>query len=397
MGSDELVGVNDERIILDFNHLPGGRNCMTSSLWKLLNHTGYKISEEMLVGIASGLGFIYWKMKQMTVPFVGGMNGGKFPTILGLAVDRLGGSWDVLKSASMKKAHLQMKEVLHSDQPALVCADIGMLDYLSLGGDDHFGMHTILVYGIDEPENEAYISDRFSTPITIPLSKLQAARGSKYHPFPAVNKMMTVTMPETPTVLSEIIPMAIQENTSFMLEPPIKNMGLKGFLKWQDELGKYTKFLTKPSELVQALTEHYVYIEVGGSGGALFRRMYSDFLSESADIMKDATLRQLSRDYSEISDVWSEIAIHILPEDEPSLAEIRKILWQNNVDLEKDGVNAFDKVGERTKRLQVLYKEAEKEVSRFDEFLPPIQELLKEVHSLEVSAMQSLDTWANAH
>ena len=66
---------------------------MTSSLWKLLNHMGHKISEEMLVGIASGLGFIYWKMKQMPTPFVGGMNGGRFPTILGLAVDRLGGEW----------------------------------------------------------------------------------------------------------------------------------------------------------------------------------------------------------------------------------------------------------------------------------------------------------------
>jgi hypothetical protein len=159
----------NEQIMLDFEHLPGGKNCMTSSLWKLLNHLGHKMSEEMLVGISSGLGFIYWKMKQMSTPFVGGMNGGRFPTILGLAVDRLGGEWKVLKSTSVKRAHIHLRETLEMDQPALVCADLGFLDYLSLGGDDHFGMHTILVYGIDEGKDQAYVSDRFATTITSPL------------------------------------------------------------------------------------------------------------------------------------------------------------------------------------------------------------------------------------
>jgi hypothetical protein len=336
-------------------------------------------------------------MKQMRVPFVGGMNGGRFPTILGLAVERLGGSWEVLKTASTKKAHLQMKDVLQNNQPALVCADIGMLDYLSIGGDDHFGMHTILVYGIDEQRNEANISDRYATPITIPLSKLQAARASKFHPFPAVNKMLTVSMPDTPTPLSEIIPMAIKENTKVMLDPPIKNFGLNGFLKWKKELGKYPSFLTKPSDLVQALTEHFVYIEVGGSGGALFRRMFSDFLSESADILKDSTLRQASKDYAKVSDVWSQIAIALLPEELPSLAEIRKSLWQNNVELERDGVKVFEKVKERTSRIPKLAKKAEKEVSKFKEIVPKVQELILQVHALESAALLELDTWAKDH
>ena len=232
-----LMGVKDERILLDFQHLPGGRNCMTSSLWKLLNHLGVKISEEMLVGIASGLGFIYWKMKQLPVPFVGGMNGGRFPTILGLAIDRLGGEWSVLKSTSAKKAHHHLKDVLLQNHPALVCVDMAYLNYISLGGDegDHFGMHTILVYGIDEQNNEAYVSDRFSTPITMRLSDLQKARASKFHPFPALNKLLTVSMPENLTSLEKIIPMAIHENAKFMLEPPIRNMGLKGILKWKQE------------------------------------------------------------------------------------------------------------------------------------------------------------------
>ncbi|MFW9848903.1 MAG: BtrH N-terminal domain-containing protein [Candidatus Thorarchaeota archaeon] len=397
MTTNELVGVNGERIELNFKHLPGGRNCMTSSLWKLLNHSGHKYSEEMLMGIASGLGFIYWKMKQMRVPFVGGMNGGRFPTILGTAVDRLGGSWDVQKPKSAKRAHLQLKEVLQNDQPALVCADIGMLDYLSIGGDDHFGMHTILVWGIDEEKNEAYISDRYATPITIPLSKLQAARASDYHPFPAVNKMMTVSMPETSTPLSDIIPLAIRENTKVMLEPPIKNIGLSGFLKWSKELAKYPKFLPDPADLVQALTEHYVYIEVGGSGGALFRRMFSDYLNEASKIMKDSVLKKASKDYAKVSDVWSQLAIELLPDEFSSLAEIRKSLWENNVELERDGIKAFKNARERTSQIPKLAKQAQKEVSKFEQIVPRAQELILEIHDLESSALHELDLWARDH
>jgi hypothetical protein len=289
-----------------------------------------------------------------------------------------------------------MKDVLQSNQPALVCTDIGMLDYLSIGGDDHFGMHTILVWGIDELKNEAYISDRYATPITIPLSKLQAARGSKYHPFPALNKMLTVSMPESPTGLSKIIPLAIRENTKVMLEPPIKNIGLSGFLKWKNELAKYPKFLKDPSSLVQALTEHYVYIEVGGSGGALFRRMFSDFLNEASKIMKDAKLKKASNDYAKISDVWSELAVALTPEEFPSLSEIRSNLWENNVALERDGVAAFVKAKERTSRIPKLARNAEKEVSKFDRIVPKAQELIQEIYDLELMAMQDLDSWASS-
>ncbi len=369
---------------------------MTSSLWKMLNHFGLTISEEMLVGIASGLGFIYWNMKQLPVPFVGGMNGGRFPTILGIAVDRLGGQWSVLKSSSVKRAHEQLKGVLRENIPALVCVDIGFLDYLSLGGDDHFGMHTVLVFGIDEARNEAYISDRFSTPITIPLTSLQQARASNFHPFPAVNKLMTVQMPEHLTSLESIIPMAIRENAGFMLNPPISNMGIKGILRWKKELLKYPTIMPHSNLLVQALCEHYVYIEVGGSGGALFRRIYSDFLAESSTIMKDKLLRDASKEYRKISQMWSDLAKMLLSEEYPTLHEIREILWTNNLKLEEQGVDAFQEVQEKTVRLRELYKMAEKDIVHFDKILEPIIPQLGLIHDMELETMQILDTWSKA-
>jgi hypothetical protein len=356
---------------------------------------GHKITEEMLVGIASGLGFIYWKMKQMPTPFVGGMNGGRFPTILGLAVDRLGGEWKVLKSSSVKNAHRHLRATLEMDQPALVCADLGFLDYLSLGGDDHFGMHTILVYGIDEVKDEAHISDRFATPITIPLSRLQKARASEYHPFPAKNKMMQVFMPEETVPLDEIIPFAIRENADFMLNPPISNMGAKGIMRWKKELRKYPKILPDDHTIMQALIEHFVYIEVGGSGGSLFRRMYSQFLKEASKVMKDKELQKVSLLYDDICDDWSITAIQLTPNEMESIARIREIYVQNNHDMEQKGVKALDEVKDRLDEVPSLMERATIEVADFDSIYEKVSSLLDDLYLKETEAAGRLATWAD--
>ncbi|MFW9807909.1 MAG: BtrH N-terminal domain-containing protein [Candidatus Thorarchaeota archaeon] len=383
-----------ERIVLDFEHLSGGKNCMTSSLWKLLHHLGHNISEEMLVGIGSGLGFIYWKMKQMPTPFVGGMNGGRFPTILGLAVDRLGGEWKVLKSSSIKNAHKHLRATLEMDQPALVCADLGFLDYLSLGGDDHFGMHTILVYGIDETKDEAQISDRFATPIIIPLPRLKKARASDYHPFPAKNKLMQVFMPEETIPLNEIIPLAIRENADFMLNPPISNMGAQGIKRWKKELSRYPKILPDNKTIMQALIEHFVYIEVGGSGGSLFRRMYSQFLKEASKVMNDLELQRISLIYDDICDDWSELAIRLTPDEMPSLVRIREIYVKNNHDMEQKGVKVLDDVKERLADIPSLMETATIEVGKFDTIISGTEDLLDELHQKETEAAERLAAWA---
>ena len=385
-----------ERIMLDFEHLPGGKNCMTSSLWKLLHHLGHDITEEMLVGIASGLGFIYWKMKQMPTPFVGGMNGGRFPTILGLAVDRLGGEWKVLKSSFVKRAHSHLRETLGLNQPALVCADLGFLEYLSLGGDDHFGMHTILVYGIDEEKDEAYISDRFATTITIPLSKLQKARASEHHPFPAKNKLMQIFMPEETVPLEEIIPSAIHENMDFMLNPPISNMGVGGIMRWKKELKKYPKILPDNKTIMQALIEHFVYIEVGGSGGSLFRRMYSKFLKEASKIMNDPVLQKVSHLYDDICEDWSATAIRLTPDEMESLARIREIYVQNNHDMEQFGVKALDAVNDRLSEIPSLMNQATLEVEKFGTIIDGVSNLLDSLFEKETEAAQQLASWAGS-
>lgn len=387
-------GIADDRIVLDFKHFGGGKNCQTSSMVRLMHHLGHDISEPMLVGISAGLGFIYWFMKQMPYPVVGGMNRSdcrKFPGILGKACTRLGGSYESILTANVKKAHEFLKATLRQNQPALVCVDMAYLDHLLTGEDDHFGEHNLLVYGIDEPKDIVYLSDRFDGTTTMSLRKLQKARASVYPPFPAMNQMVRFAFPKDLVPVEKIVPSAIRENIEALLNPPIANIGVKGIVKWSKELAKYPKLIPDPRNLAHALMMHYIYIETGGSGGAIFRRIYSDFLKESGNMLENDSILRASAEFNQIADEWSRIADGLLPDSHPCLAELRQIQKTVNMDLETKGLKALGSVRLRSEKVPALLDEAARsELSDFAEFVRPVQEMLVKVSELETTTLTNL-------
>lgn len=385
------AGIESRKIMLDYEHIPGGLNCQTSALHKLYQFYGHDISEEMLVGIGSGLGFIYWYMKQMPGPFVGGMNTGKFPGLIGRIVEQLDGSFKVLKTTSVKKAHQYLKETLQMGQPAFVCVDMAYIDYFGMDEDQHFGQHIFLVYGIDEPNNLAYIADRFDVVCKLPLDRLQQARASKHPPFPAKNQMLQFDFPdELPDILS-IIPGAIKDNIESMLNPPIKNMGVKGILKWRRNLGKYPEIIPDPKTLIQTLWNHFIYIETGGSGGALFRNIYSRFLGEAAELTSKDAFAEASQDFEDIASLWRKVATAILPDDYPELKKIREISYEDNNEMEQKGAEALEGVLKRKKKLKKNEQLAANYImEEFPKLIKPVKELLLEVHKKEKETLEKL-------
>ena len=49
-----------------------GQHCETTATGTLLRQLNIKLSEPMLFGLGEGLGFIFWNMKSMGFPFIGG-------------------------------------------------------------------------------------------------------------------------------------------------------------------------------------------------------------------------------------------------------------------------------------------------------------------------------------
>ena len=49
-----------------------GQHCETTATGTLLKQIDIELSEPMLFGLGEGLSFIYWNMKMMDFPFIGG-------------------------------------------------------------------------------------------------------------------------------------------------------------------------------------------------------------------------------------------------------------------------------------------------------------------------------------
>ncbi|MHA2192886.1 MAG: DUF4872 domain-containing protein [Candidatus Thorarchaeota archaeon] len=146
-----------------------------------------------------------------------------------------------------------------------------------------------------------------------------------------------------------------------------------------------------PRDLVHALMMHFVYIETGGSGGAIFRQIYADFLNEAGELMNSDPMLRAAEDFRIIVKMWRNVANGLLPEGYPALAELREIQWSINEVLERKGLKMLDKVRDKSEKVPRLMDEAaKKEIPEFSDFIKPVCVLLKEISEKETQALTTL-------
>lgn len=303
--------------IVPFENCPAldGYHCQTNSLAKIYHHHGHPLSEDMLFGLGAGLGFIYWKMKMgdVTSVFTGGRGNNKdFFIDTG---NRTGVKIDTITTTSAKKAEAVLLEKLKRKEPVMVFGDMGFLPWFDFPADYHFGGHTFVVCGYDG-ENTVLASDMdsqsgglkkgFYAPVA--LDQLKKARNSDFKPFPPQNAYLEFNFNGFHPPEPEDIRRAIRQNTESMLNPPIKNMGVKGLVHTSGELIKWPT-LFNDFDLRMNLFSMYIFIEVGGTGGGCFRYMYSRFLTESATVMKDDRLLPPSRKIWKSGELFSKTGL----------------------------------------------------------------------------------------
>lgn len=238
-----------------FNNCPSldGYHCQTNSLAKIYYYQGHSISEEMLLGLGSGMGFIYWKMKMGTdtYVFIGGRGNNKhFFNEVG---NKTGVKIETISTASAKKAENDLLEKMNLKEPVMLFGDMGFLPWFDFPQDYHFGGHTFLICGYNW-EGSVLASDidnkgnglkkGFYYPIT--LEQLSKARSSTYKPFPPKNIYLEFDFSQYHEPNTDDIYSAIQQTVKAQLDPPIKNLGVKGLrytsreiLNWPDLFSEY--------------------------------------------------------------------------------------------------------------------------------------------------------------
>jgi hypothetical protein len=109
---------------------------VTGSLRHLYGYHGYPISEELLLGLGRGLGFVYTHIKGAD-PFYGGRANVARPGEEGLektAGTRTGVAVESHATSSAARAERALRKLLEAAEPVLLYLDMGFLPYLDLPG-----------------------------------------------------------------------------------------------------------------------------------------------------------------------------------------------------------------------------------------------------------------------
>ncbi len=312
-------------------------HCITGSILHVYTYNNYEISENMLLGLGSGMGFIYWHVKG-TQPFIGGRTNIERPGIEGLEKTlgrRTGVKVESFRTSSARKAEKTLLEMLDANKPVMLQVDMGYLPYLDLPEDFHFGYHIIVAAGYNPVSRHVLIADRDKDLHVISVEELEQARGSSFKPFSPQHAWWTYDFSNAHPPKPEDILLAIREVSTGMLNPPVSNLGVKGIRKTADRVLKWPEIMEN-DELRWTCFNTFIYIDaVGGTGGGIFRYMYSRFLQEAAALTGEGYLEQIGGTVRELGDRWQEVACifkraaaedvdpkEILPETTAPLLEI---------------------------------------------------------------------------
>jgi hypothetical protein len=207
-------------------------HCVTGSMERIYGFNEHDVSEEMLLGLGAGVGFVYWHAKG-TDPFLGGRARGRpgqgFESLAG---ERTGVVVREYTTSSARKAESSLVALLDAGQPVMLQVDMGMLPYFDFGGYDyHFGAHMVVAFGYDPESRQVLLADRDKDYHQVSVEVLESARGSTYKPFPPKRRWYTFDFagkrPPTPADVHA----ALREQVQGMIEPEIANLGVKGIRK----------------------------------------------------------------------------------------------------------------------------------------------------------------------
>ena len=286
-------------IVPDFKPFEG-QHCETTATGSLLKHLGIDLSEPMLFGLGQGLGFIYWDMPRlMTFPFLGGRI--KQDELTQNLCRNLGLNLEGKETSSVKSAWKNVKEKIDQEIPVGIKLDCYHLDYFT--EKIHFAGHYVAMYGYDD--TYAYLVDtqQQESIVKATLKNLELARNEK-GPMSSRNLSYSISKSGAVPDLKEIIPAAIKRNATDFLNPPIKNVGYKGIEKTSQTIRNWFDRSSDKSEYELAAS----LMENGGTGGALFRNLYRDFLRESLKHVPSQELELGCEMYTQIAPMWNEVS-----------------------------------------------------------------------------------------
>ena len=313
-------------MIPNFHHVPGV-HCTSSAIRNIFEFHGFNMSEAMVFGLGSGLGLGFGKIgtKNRNI-------GGRQYKFEDNLCKLLNIKLNKFQTTNKEEGWLRLKRMLKNNIPAALNVDMAYLPYQELPEDFHFGQHAIVVAGYSSEKSTVLIADtQFPDIKEISLEELTAARNSSYDRWmDPRNFIYEFTFPESLPDFKDVIPNATRNNGKNILKKS-RMMRIFGMTGGLEAISKFSQSL----EMIPVLTgtalqercdEISGFISEYGTGGGLFRYLYSQFLNESAEICNDDSLVKMGEFYKNIGDKWEEVSQNIRRIPESTGQEINQIV-----------------------------------------------------------------------
>ncbi len=280
--------------------LYSGVHCETTAIGGLLGQIDVELSEPLMFGLGEGLGFIFWKMKGMEFPFIGGRV--KPDLIMENLCKNLGLNLEIKETSSTKKAWQNVTSKLQAGKAVGLKLDCFYLDYFT--NKIHFAGHYATIYGYDS--ERAFLNDtsQQGKACITSLKNLELARNAK-GPMSSKNKSFTISRQDEMTPLDQAIRKAMHLNATDFLNPPITNFGYKGILKTSAQIRTWFETSNNRAEEFGTCA---MLMERAGTGGALFRNLFRDYLLEGGEILKSKEIVALGHEYAKIATKWTQVS-----------------------------------------------------------------------------------------
>ncbi len=288
---------------IDFTHHQSA-HCENGVVSNLMQHNGFSVSEPMVFGIGSGLLFCYipfLKVNHAPVITYRAMPG----KIFNRFADRVGIKIKREKFKNRKDAKARLDENLEKKNPVGLQVGVYNLVYFPDEYRFHFNAHNLVVYG---KENDRYlISDPVMEGVTsLSEKELEKVRFAKGAFAPKGHMYYPIAFPEK-LELEKAIVKGIKNTCRNMLAP-VSFVGVKGIKKIAGLIRKWPK-----REGVKTANHYLGQVvrmqEEIGTGGGGFRYIYAAFLQESGKLLGNEKLIELSKEMTEIGDLWRDFAL----------------------------------------------------------------------------------------
>lgn len=277
-----------------------GQHCETTATGTLLRQLDIELSEPMLFGLGEGLSFIFWNMKSMDFPFIGGRV--KPDALTENLARNLNLELTVKETLSVQKAWDNVKSVIDKGQVVGLKLDCFHLKYFTR--PFHFAGHYTALYGYDNENAFLIDTKQQGGQVKTSLKSLALARAEK-GPMSSKNLYYKLQKTNKNFDLKTAIVTAIRNNATAYINPPITNIGYKGILKTSSEIVKWFK---ASKDIENDFKISAMLMEKAGTGGALFRNLYRDFLKESYDLLKLNKIKQGHEEFVEMAKLWTSVS-----------------------------------------------------------------------------------------